>query len=175
MFSRGDASAMDALYNEFAGYLTAICSRYIANDDDVKDVLQECFISIFTNISSFKYHGKGSLKAWMTKIVVNESLSFLRKNKVSPLVFTQQELSDVSDEEPNLEDIKEEEILEMIRKLPKGYREVFNLYAIDGYSHKEIAQMLGIQPASSASQFHRARMILASMIRQKRNLADSRK
>jgi len=175
LFSRGDASAMDMLYNAFSGYLTAVCSRYIANEDDVKDVLQESFIIIFTKIPSFEYHGKGSLKAWMTKIVVNESLSLLRKDKASPLVPALQEPPDMPDEEPALEDLKEKDILEMIRKLPTGYRKVFNLYVIDGYSHQEIAQMLGIQPATSASQFHRARMMLASMIRQKRNLADSRK
>lgn len=172
LFSRGDASAMDRLYHEFAGYLTAICSRYITNDDDLKDVLQESFIIIFTQITSFEYRGNGSLKAWMARIVVNESLSFLRKDKASPLISASQEPPDIVDEEPDMDDLKEEDILELIRKLPTGYREVFNLYVIDGYSHKEIAQMLGIQPATSASQFYRARMILASMVRQKRNLAD---
>lgn len=81
LFRQGNALAMDKLYAEYADYLTTVCARYIVNDDDLKDVLQESFIKIFTQINQFEYRGKGSLKAWTTRIVINESLQFLRKQK----------------------------------------------------------------------------------------------
>lgn len=165
LFDRGDSTAMDVLYAEYAGYLSGICYRYIGNDDDMKDVLQEAFIKIFTQIQSFRYRGKGSLKAWMTRIVVNESLMFLRKQSRTEETLIADEPPDIADEPPDTEGLDVAAIMDMIARLPTGYRIVFNLFAIDGLSHKQIAARLDITPSTSASQFHKARNMLAKMIR----------
>lgn len=165
-FRRGDPSAMDRLYAEYANYLTAICVRYIVDDNDVHDVLQEAFIKIFTAIDTFDYRGKGSLKAWMGRIVVNESLLFLRQCKRSPIARLAAELPDVPDDDPDTDELTADELTCLIRQLPDGYRAVLNLYVIEGRSHKEIAQTLGIKPDSSASQLYRAKNMLARMIKE---------
>ena len=174
LFSRGETSAMDELYDHYAGYLTGVCARYIAADDDLKDVLQESFIKIFTAISSFDFRGKGSLKAWMTRIVVNESLLFLRKERLRAPEKLLADPPDIPEEEPNAEGMDAETLTRLIRQLPQGYREVFNLFAIEGLSHKEIATKLGIKPDSSASQYHRAKTLLARMIKAQRTAADTK-
>ena len=150
---KGENRAVREFYNSFGGLLTSVCSRYITNDDDVKDILQESMISIITNIQSFEYKGVGSLKAWSARIVVNHALGFLRQKKRSNELFTDSN-----------KDIPDDDVLEMIRELPDGYRMVFNLYIIEGRSHKEISQLLGIKADSSASQLHRAKAILAKKI-----------
>ena len=157
---------MDKFYEEYAGYLTGICARYISDEDMLKDVVQECFIKIFTRIRKFEYRGKGSLKAWVTKIAVNEALMQLRKDK--QFVYSLQETSsyDFPDEDPDTEDLSLETLLFFIRKLPPGYRAVFNLFVVEEKSHKEIAEILQIQPNTSASQYLRAKRMLAEMIRE---------
>ncbi|SES86974.1 RNA polymerase sigma factor [Prevotella sp. kh1p2] len=167
--AEGKASAMNELYDRYAGYLTGVGSRYVSADDDLKDVLQESFIKIFTRIGSFSYRGEGSLKAWMTRIVVNEALTFLRREAASGLVSTEAELPDTPDEEPDVDNLPAEVILRLLRRLPPGYRAVFNLYVMEGRSHREIAQMLNIKPDTSASQFHKAKNLLARMIKEYNN------
>lgn len=164
LFRQGNALAMDKLYAEYADYLTTVCARYIVNDDDLKDVLQESFIKIFTQINQFEYRGKGSLKAWTTRIVINESLQFLRKQKVNaPLVAD--DPPDILDETPDTEGLSADTLNNLVAQLPTGYRTILNLYVIEGKSHKEIAQMMGIKPDTSASQFHRAKNMLARLIK----------
>ena len=165
LFRRGDASAMDILYAEYADYLTAVCARYIPDDDELKDVLQESFIKIFSKIGEFNYRGNGSLRAWITRIVINESLLTIRKKKNSPIINIENEPPDIQDDEPELGNIGEEVLTNMIRQLPDGYRTVFNLFVIEGKSHKEIAKILNIKADSSASQFHKAKKQLAKMIK----------
>lgn len=186
LFDRGDATAMDELYAEYADYLTGVCYRYIGNDDDLKDVLQETFIKIFTQITTFTYRGKGSLKAWMTRIVINEALMFIRRSKKLNEVEVKTEppdsdappggveaLPDVADEPPDTEGLDATAIMDMVARLPDGYRVVFNLFAIEGRSHKQIAEKLGITPGTSASQYHKARNMLAKMIREYRKDFDN--
>lgn len=165
LFRRGDVSAMDVLYAEYANYLTAVCARYISDDDDVKDILQEAFIKIFTTIDTFDYRGTGSLKAWMGRIVVNESLQWLRQRKRSPFDRMETDPPDLPDDDPETDDLSSDELTQLVRQLPEGYRAVLNLYVVEGKSHKEIAQMLGIKPDSSASQLHRAKNMLAHIIK----------
>ncbi len=165
LFRRGDASAMDMLYAEYADYLTAVCARYIPDDDELKDVLQESFIKIFSKIGELNYRGNGSLRAWITRIVINESLLTIRKKKNSPIINIENEPPDIQDDEPELGNIGEEVLTNMIRQLPDGYRTVFNLFVIEGKSHKEIAKILNIKADSSASQFHKAKKQLAKMIK----------
>lgn len=162
----GDRAANATLYNRYARYLSAICCRYISNDDDVKDVMQDAFLRIFSSVSSFQYRGEGSLKGWMARIVLNESLNFINKN--SRLAFTElKETSyDIRDEEVDTEQTPTEIIHQLIRQLPDGYRTVFNLYVIEEKSHKEIATLLGIKESTSASQLHKAKAMLATKIKE---------
>ena len=154
---------MKVLYGRYVGYLTAVCSRYIADDDEVKDVLQDAFIKIFQSMDRFSYRGEGSLKAWMTRIVVNDALKSLRRKKPLPLSPV---LSDITeDEEPDFGRVPLDILQGMIRKLPEGYRTVFNLFVFEDKSHKEIASLLGIKENSSASQLHHAKAQLARWIK----------
>lgn len=167
---RGDVSAMGEVYACFANYLTAVCSRYIIEDEDIRDVLQESFIKIFTKADTFHYEGEGSLKAWVTQVTVNEALQHLRNQKRKGMVgFDDERIEDkaeLTDETPPINDIPTEVLMEMIRNLPPGYRTVFNLYVIEGKRHKEIAELLGIQEQTSASQLMRARRLLAMWIKE---------
>lgn len=166
---RGDTSAMGEVYACYANYLTAVCSRYIIEDEDIRDVLQESFIKIFTKFNTFRYESEGSLKAWVTQVTVNEALNFLRIEKRKGIVFFDEarieDSIDLPEEEPPINELPTEVLLEMIRKLPPGYRTVFNLYVIEGKRHKEIAKILNIQEQTSASQLSRARRLLAIWIK----------
>lgn len=166
LLKQGGGAAHRALYSAYIRHLTAVCSRYVANDEDVKDVLQESFIRIFSQIASFEYRGKGSLKGWLTKVTVNEALKFLnRNNRIAFVEITENEL-DLHEEPPDIDWIPASAIHSLIRELPDGYRTIFNLYVIENKSHKEIAALLGIKESTSASQLHRAKSMLAAKIRQ---------
>ena len=166
LFAKDDALAMDELYGEYADYLAKVCSRYIANQEDLHDVLQEAFIRIFTKIHIFEYRGKGSLKAWLTRVVINESLHFLRDNDSSVVIDKDVDLPEVVADEPDIDSLSINQIADTILKLPTGYRTVFNLFVIEGKSHKEIAKLLNIKPDTSASQFYKARSMLARMLKE---------
>lgn len=162
---------MKVLYDRHVGYMTAVCSRYITDPEDVKDILQEAFIKIFSSIDKFTWRGPGSLRAWMSRIAVNDCLKFLRgKGRFEPVAIEQIE-GDVPDEEPRLEDVPPSVIQEMIRRLPVGYRTVFNLYVFENKGHREIAELLGIKESSSASQYHRAKAMLAGWVEEYRRRA----
>jgi RNA polymerase sigma-70 factor (ECF subfamily) len=165
----GNKAAAKEFYALYADYLAGICSRYIINEEDQKDVFQESFIRIFSNISQFTYRGEGSLKAWATRIVVNESLKFLRSGLQHELIPIDMDMEDEVEEDPHVSDIPPDAIMEMLSRLPTGYRTVFNLYVFENRSHQEIAKMLGIKENSSASQLHRAKKLLAGMIREFKN------
>lgn len=168
MFRKGHPRAMDILYTEFGGYLTGVCSLYISQEENQHDVMQESFIKVYTKINTFKYRGKGTLKSWLAKIVVNEALMFLRKRK--PAIFVDTEIEQLKETyvSPDVDTITDEQIATLIGKLPPGCRTVFNLYVIEGKNHAEIGKLLNIKPASSASQYHRAKQLLAEMIKKER-------
>lgn len=155
---------MRLLYDRYIGYMAAVCGRYIPDEDDRKDVLQESFIKIMTSIGSFQHRGEGSLKAWMLRITVNESLRFIKKRAAERLIDYGDSLPEVEDE-PDVENIPDDVINSMILKLPPGYRVVFNLYVFEDKSHREIAEALGISENTSASQYLRAKQALAKMIK----------
>lgn len=163
---QGDAMAMRRMYSTYIRYLAAICSRYVVNNEDVKDVLQDSFMKIFSNIASFEYKGKGSLKGWITRITVNESLKFLQRNNRFEFVEISEHKHDQPDEEPDVDTLPSSVLFNLIRELPDGYRAIFNLYVIENKSHKEIAKLLDIKESTSASQLHRAKSLLATKIRQ---------
>lgn len=161
---------MRQFYALYADYLMGVCSRYIGNDDDLKDVFQDCFVQILTHIHTFSYRGEGSLRAWSTKIAVNQALQFLKEQKRAEWSSLQWDVADEPEaDDPPLADIPIEVIHELIRQLPLGYRTVFNLYVFENKSHDEIAQMLHIRRTSSASQLHRAKNMLAREIEKYRN------
>lgn len=161
----GDSAAMQDFYAQYGGRLAATCTRYVGNKEDVKDVLQDTMIKLLTNISNFEYRGKGSLQAWATRLVINQSISFLREKKRQEWTELTWDLPDIPEkEDPSVDDLPPEVIQQFICQLPTGYRTVFNLYVLEEKSHQEIARLLGIKQASSASQLHRAKALLAKMI-----------
>lgn len=170
----GDRSAIGSIYEAHIGYLTSVCSRYIADDEDVKDILQESFIKIFRSLGTFRYRGEGSLRAWMTRIVVNGALKHLRDSDRSQIVEFKESLPDTAEEEDaDVNDVPPEQIQRMIRSLPVPYRTVFNLYVFQRMSHKEIADVLGMAPGTSASCLHRAKNMLVKLVNEYKNERDA--
>ncbi|HOO10295.1 MAG TPA: sigma-70 family RNA polymerase sigma factor [Cyclobacteriaceae bacterium] len=152
---RQDARAQESVYAHLSGRMYALCCRYVPSKMEAEDVLVMAFAKVFEKIDQFK--AEGSFEGWVRKIVVNESLSYLRKNK-SMYVETEIETVDKRPDFRLLENhLEADDLLKMVGDLPAGYRMVFNLYAIDGYSHKEIAEQLGISENTSKSQLSRAR------------------
>lgn len=167
----GDNTATEWIYRRHVRYLSALCSRYITEDEDIKDVLQESFIKIFSSLNSFNYRGEGSLKAWMAKITLNETLKFVRDNSRMATDSIDDKGMDIADGDGmETDDIPTDVLHQFIRELPDGYRTVFNLYVIDDKSHKEIGQLLGIKENTSASQLHKAKSMLAQKIKHYRTI-----
>lgn len=169
--AEGDTDAMRQIYCLYAGSLTATCSRYVVDREAVRDILHDCFIKVFSTIGGFAYRGKGSLKAWIQRIVVNEALAYLKaQNRLTTVSIDGDGAIDIADNiEPDVADIDASTLQELIKRLPDGYRTVLLLYTVEGKSHSEIAGLLGISPDSSASQLHRAKLRLAQMIRDLNN------
>ena len=163
----GDKSAAREFYTLYANSLAGVCMRYIADEEDLKDVLQNAFSHIFSHIGEFEYRRPGSLQAWATKVVVNESLKFLRTKEYHEVLKDNYDIVDENDDDiPSLSGIPPNAIRQMLSRLPAGYRTVLNLYVLEGKSHQEIAALLGIGKDTSASQLHKAKRMLASMIRE---------
>ena len=161
---RGDRTAQKKLYDSLAAKMFAICLRYMGQRDAAEDVLQEGFITLFSRLDS--YSGEGSFEGWARKIFVNTALMELRKKdalKMSEDLETAWNVS--SDGVSQVQSVGYLELLKLIASLPPGYRTVFNLSVIEGYSHREIAQTLGITEATSRSQLQRARVMLQEKIK----------
>lgn len=173
---KGNRMAMQELYNLTVRNMTAVCSRYVIDQNDVNDVLQESYLKVFSGIGAFTSHDGGSLVAWIRRIVVNESLQLLRRKKLLNQLVS---LDDVEDEPEELtvteqvtnyvSSIDIGNLMELVQQLPDGYRTIFNLYAIEKLPHSKIASMLGISEGTSASQYHRARKLLAQRILEHQN------
>lgn len=168
----GEGEAKRVFYEQFYLYLAAVCMRYVQRDDEVKDLLQDVFLKIFSRFDRFVYRGPGSLQAWSHQIAVNESLMFLRKRRRHPTLPIEwhdkqkEEEEDEYTENPSIEDIPPQVLLEMIRRLPDRYRTVFNLFIFEDKSHREIASLLHIKEDSSASNLHRAKALLSKWIKE---------
>lgn len=160
----GDSQAMRRLYDRFSGYAMAIGLRYISGRDDVRDVLQDSFVSILTAVNEFEYRGEGSLKAWVSKIVTNKALDWLNEHDLVKTTDRMPEQEIADDDEPEVEAVPPDILNQMIGRLPAGCRLVLNLHVFEQLSHKEIARRLGIKEASSASQFSYAKKLLTEMI-----------
>lgn len=153
-----DTQAQKELYDRFSSRLYAICCRYVKDQMEAEDVWIMAFTKILERIDQYK--GEGNFEGWMRKVVVNESLSYLRRHK-NMYLETNIEAADFEPDYDQLEKhLEAEDLLTLINALPSGYKIVFNMYAIDGYSHKEIADHLGISENTSKSQLSRARAAL---------------
>lgn len=160
----GSRDAMHRLYERYIGYAMAVALRYVPVRDDAEDVVQDSFIKVFSSISKFQYRGEGALKGWLLRIVANEAISFVRQQNRFSIV---DEIPDDVEEEdePEVERIPPSVLTRMIGELPDGYRLVLNMYVFEQKSHREIAQQLGIKESSSASQYLRAKKLLARKIK----------
>lgn len=152
-----ERDAQYAVYQLYAGKMLAVCKRYLGNGPEAEDTLMEGFMKVFTKIDAFQE--QGSFEGWIRRIFTNEALMKIRKNHRFQWIDID-ETWDLSSPENGMMNLQVEEIERMIEDLPMGYRTIFNLYAIEGYSHKEIAEMLQISEGTSKSQLSRARMIL---------------
>jgi RNA polymerase sigma-70 factor (ECF subfamily) len=169
---RRDGSAQQQLFDLYSSKMYTICYRYVKNSMEAEDILVTAFTKIFERIGQFK--GEGSFEGWIKRIMVNESLTFIRRNR-SMYVETELEQADREPDYNKLSDhLEAEDLMNMIQQLPAGYRVVFNMYAIDGYSHKEIAEQLGISENTSKSQLSRARVYLQKMLLEQDSMLDTK-
>jgi RNA polymerase sigma factor (sigma-70 family) len=159
---KGDSTAQRKVFDHFSSKMYAVCCRYVKDKMKAEDVLVTAFTKVFQRIGQFK--NEGSFEGWIRRIVVNESLTWLRQHKYMQ-VETDIEAADYEPDYQQLEDhLQAEDLLKLIDGLPAGYKVVFNLYAIEGYSHKEIADQLGINENTSKSQLSRARVYLQKQL-----------
>lgn len=161
---QGNTQCQRILYDRYAPKLYGICRRYVKDDDEAQDVLQDSFVKIFFNINQFE--GKGSLEGWMCRIAVNTAIAYYHKRSVSKyqedITEKTNMIADNSVQETDY--LSRDLLLRFIRELPTGYRTVFNMYEIDGYSHDEIAQKLHISAVTSRTQLLKAKKALQQKI-----------
>lgn len=159
---REDAPAQRMLYDKYARRMFGVCLRYAKSKEEAEDLLQEGFIKVFQKLRSFK--AEGSLEGWIRRVIVNTALDYLRQQKI-----TWSELESVQEPGENpkvMEKLGANELLAIVQRLPVGFRTIFNLFAIEGYTHKEIAALLGINEGTSKSQYSRARVQLMNMVQE---------
>ena len=162
----GERAALRRLYDRYSGYAMSIGLRYIPEREEVRDVIQDSFVKILTTIHQFEYRGEGSLKFWVSRIVANKAVDYLRAHKRFSYVNTIP--VDLADDEESwdLKEIPPDILTAMIGRLPDNYRLVLNLFVFEQRSHKEIAQQLGIKENTSASLLFRAKQMLSKMIKE---------
>jgi RNA polymerase sigma factor (sigma-70 family) len=159
---KGDRSAQRHLYESYSGKFMGICMRYLKDREQAEDVMIESFMKIFEKLPQFQH--KGSFEGWMKRIVVTQALMTLRSNRHLLMEINLEQDHEFSNQQYELTHMEATELLELVQGLPVGYRTVFNLYAIEGYSHQEIGEMLGISESTSKSQLNRARNALKEKI-----------
>ncbi len=159
---KGKSQAQQAFYERFAPKMLGVCIRYIHDREEAEHVMIGGMVKVFEKIN--QYSGEGSLEGWVRRVVVNESLMYIRKNKNMSLEVEVEQ----AQFEPNYQtlenNLEAQDLMNLIAELPVGYRTVFNLYAIEGYGHKEIAKTLGINENTSKSQLSRARKLLQTRL-----------
>jgi RNA polymerase sigma-70 factor (ECF subfamily) len=159
---RGERPAQKQLYEQYAPVMLGICYRYTTSLQEAEDVLQDAFVRVFNKLDQFR--GEGDLGAWIRRIVVNCALNNLKRKHPKTLSWEDQpETEHPPAEDPSIT-IQAKELANLIRELPEGYRIVFNLHAIEGYTHEEIGRMMGIRTVSSRTQYMRARALLAQKL-----------
>ncbi len=159
---KGDRQAQKVLYEHFQAQMFRLCYRYVREQQEAEDILCKGFHKVFLAINAFEDRGENSLQKWITRIMVNEALMFLRKHKLE--LVSDDAAQSIPAGTRTDSAIEAEDLYNMVRALPLGYRTVFNLFAIEGYSHLEIAAQLGITEGTSKSQLSKARAMLQEMI-----------
>lgn len=170
---KNDALSQRELYNKYSSKMLGICYRFAYNKNDAQDILQEGFIKIFSQIHTFQ--NKGSFEGWVRRIIVNSCINYIKRNKKYSDNLDLIYATNIHAKQDSLSTILlAKQVVECIRLLPLGFRTVLNLYAIEGYSHKEIAEMLEIQESTSRSQYTRAKGILESILIKKGIISSSK-
>ena len=159
---KGESRSQELLYKNFAPTMFAICLRYAADHPQAEDMLQEGFIKVFQHLGRFR--NEGSFEGWMKRIFVNTAFEWLRKHGVMNRVMDVEFFAEEIIQQDAFDELSKNDLVRMIQNLSPGYRTVFNLFAIEGYSHKEIAVMMNISEGTSKSQFSRARYLLQKMV-----------
>jgi RNA polymerase sigma factor (sigma-70 family) len=155
-----DRKCQERLWNLYASKLLSVSLRYCRSREDAEDVVMESFVKIFNHLHDFRY--QSSLETWMRRIVVNNSINKLRSQKITETI--DEEVHQIGFADKGFDQLNEKELLRMLETLPVGYRMVFNMFAIEGYSHKEISEMMGIDEGTSRSQLAKARKALQDMV-----------
>lgn len=158
----GERRMQEELYNRFSPKMFAVCLRYAGNADDAQDILQDGFVKIFKNLSRFR--SEGSFEGWIRRIFVNTAIEHLRRRKFLKPIDEKEENTIPYKEVTVLDSLGEKDIMNLISQLSPGYRTVFNMYVVEGYTHKEVGDILGISEGTSKSQLARARMILQEKV-----------
>jgi len=162
----GDEKAFAELYHLFAPKMLGVCLRYAKSKDEAEDMLQEGFIRVFQNLKS--YRSQGSFEGWVRRVIVNTAINYyktqIKYNTTEHIDVYDKELKAMEDEPIEISDISQQLLLQMIAELPKGYNMIFNLYVLDGFTHKEIAEILDISENTSKSQLSKARKLLQKKI-----------
>ncbi|WP_019989571.1 RNA polymerase sigma factor [Rudanella lutea] len=159
---QNESRAQKAVYERYAGKMMAVCTRYIANRSDAEEVMIDGFMRAYERIGQFRE--EGSFEGWLRRIMVTESLMYLRRTKAWRQAISLDEVAEEPDYEWADQALKTDDLLRLVGQLPEGYRTIFNLYAIEGYSHQEIAQELSISEGTSKSQLSRARAWLQASL-----------
>lgn len=169
----GNAQAQKALYNQYVDQLMLVCLRYANNKEDAKDMLMQGMVACFKSIHTLEYRGEGSLRAWLKKVMVNQCLMQLRKQKEAFRELDsalEEQLPGQQNDCPDMQ-LSVKEIMLWIHELPPGYRTVFNLYVFEDMGHKDIAAILGISESTSKTQLHKARALLQNKIIRSQKIA----
>ncbi len=159
----GDRRMQEELYRRFSPKMYAVCLRYASNADEAQDILQDGFIKVFKKLESFR--GEGSFEGWIRRIFVNTAIEHFRRKKYMQPVTEKEENTIEGKYISVLDELAEKDILQLVTQLSPGYRTVFNMYVVEGYSHKEIGDMLGISEGTSKSQLSRAKAILQDLVK----------
>jgi len=160
---RGDRRMQEELYRRFSPRMYAVCLRYAGNAEEAEDILQEGFIKIFKKLDSFR--SEGSFEGWIRRIFVNTAIEHFRRKRYLQPVTEKEENTIEGKYISILDELAEQDILSLVQQLSPGYRTVFNMYVVEGYTHKEIADLLGISEGTSKSQLSRAKVILQEMVK----------
>lgn len=159
---RNESRAQKVVYERYSGKMMAVCARYIANRSDAEETMIDGFMRAFGRIGQFRE--EGSFEGWLRRIMVTESLMFLRRTKAWRQEIALDEITTEPDYDWAEGSLEADDLLQLVGQLPDGYRTVFNLYAIEGYTHQEIAKELGISEGTSKSQLSRARLWLQTSL-----------
>jgi RNA polymerase sigma factor (sigma-70 family) len=171
---KGDGRMQRLLYQKYASRMFGICLRYANNEDEAADMLQEGFIKVYLKLAEFR--NEGSFEGWIRRIIVNTSINQVLRNKKHQFHQDLEQFEEVIEDTGSLhEQLQVKDLLKMVQVLPTGYRSVFNLYEIEGYSHKEIAELMGISINTSKTQLMHARRLLQKRLLVQERIAEQKK